>query len=310
VTLSLTRAHLVVFRHQLWRKISSRRIPCPLCGSPKASLVYKTPSVHMAFFRDIFAQRVQRCSNCDFVFTNPMMPADKLERYYSENYLLEGLPVPRTVEEFLSERYKEIWFSKQRDLELVLKSKNSGRLLDIGCASGTLLWLAREKGFEVQGVEVGRSSVEFARKVLGIEVFLGQLEEAHFAAGEFDVVTMIHSLEHVPQPRRVLREVHRILKDNGVLVAVVPNFVSWSSARDGEKWRWLQPENHYSHFTPVTLANLAAREGFDAEVTTEEGRYGDEEIRALYDSRRAREIQSELKGSEIVLMARKQEAGR
>lgn len=64
------------------------------------------------------------------------MSAKKLEEYYTKNYRLEGLPVPKSIEEFLSESYKEIWFSKERDLNLILSAKTSGRILDVGCASG------------------------------------------------------------------------------------------------------------------------------------------------------------------------------
>jgi 2-polyprenyl-3-methyl-5-hydroxy-6-metoxy-1,4-benzoquinol methylase len=308
VTVPLTRAHFAIFRHQLWRKLLNRRIPCPLCGSRRACLLYKTPNVHMAIFRDIFAERVQRCESCGFVFTNPRMSADKLELYYSVNYMLEGLPVPRSLEEFLGERYKEIWFCKERDLGLILSLKKSGRLLDIGCASGTLLWLARQKGFEVKGVEVARGAADFARGVLGLDVFRGQVEEGRFRDREFDVVTMIHTLEHLPDPRRALREVHRIIADDGVLIAVVPNLASWSAQKEGAHWRWLQPGNHYSHFTPESIAQMAGGEGFLLRIGSEEGRYGEEEMRRLYDPEEIRRIYAELKGSEIVFVGRKKQA--
>ena len=281
MTLRLTRAHFTIFRHQLWRKLSSHRVPCPLCGSQRALLLYKSPNVHMAFFRDIFAERVQRCQGCGFVFTSPRMSAKKLEEYYTKNYRLEGLPVPKSIEEFLSESYKEIWFSKERDLNLILSAKTSGRILDVGCASGTLLWLAKQKGFEVKGVEVGRGPAEFARNVLGIDVFCGQLEDENFGEREFDIVTMIHALEHVPHPRQMLRGIYKILKDDGVLIVVVPNFASWSSEKNGASWKWLQPENHYSHFTPETIAEMVEREGFVPTVTSDEGRYNEEDIRSL-----------------------------
>lgn len=259
----------------------------------------------MAVFREIFAEGVESCKDCGFVYTNPRMSAKSLEKYYSRNYRLEGLAVPKSLEEFLGESYKEIWFSKGRDVNLVLAEKSGGRLLDVGCASGSLLWLAKEKGFAVKGVEVGRASAEFATNVLGIEVFCGQLEDARFRDGEFDVITMIHSLEHVPDPRRVFQEIRRILADDGVFIVVVPNFGSWSAKRDAVRWKWLQPENHYSHFTPETLREMANRENFIAAMGTEEGRYGEEDIRAVYGAEDIRRLQSELKGNEIILVGRK-----
>jgi 2-polyprenyl-3-methyl-5-hydroxy-6-metoxy-1,4-benzoquinol methylase len=305
MTFPFTRAHFESFRFQAWRKLSSRRIPCLLCGSRKTSLVYKSANVHMAGFREVFAERVEKCETCGFVFTNPRLPARALEKYYTKNYRLEGLPIPKSVEQFLSEEYREIWFSKQRDLNVVLGAKSHGRLLDIGCASGTLLWLARQKGFDVEGVEVSKGSAEFANDILGIDVFCGQLEDAHFANAHFDVVTMFHALEHVPEPRKVLREIRRILSDDGVFIAVVPNFASWSARKQKANWKWLQPENHYSHFTPETISALAEREGFAPSMSTEEGRYGAEYIRQAYAAEEIPRIYAELKGSEIILVGRK-----
>jgi len=254
----------------------------------------------MFLFRAFFAESVVRCVNCDFVFTNPRPTASALERYYTEDYALEGLPIPQSVAEFLSDSYKEIWFSKDRDLNLILETKTSGRLLDIGCASGTLLWLAKQKGFDVRGVEVGVHSAEFVRNVLGIEVFCGQLEAAQFPDNSFDVITMFHALEHVPFPRTVVREARRILAPTGVFIAVVPNYSSWSSERFGKEWIWLQPQNHYSHFTPHSLMKLFASETLACQIRTEEGRYGEVEIRKAFAEPEIGRVFSQLKGSELV----------
>ena len=229
----------------------------------------------------------------------------KLERYYTKNHRLEGMPVPQSIAEFLSEPCEEIWFSKARDLNLILSVKTAGRVLDVGCASGTLLWLAKQKWFEVKGVEIGRGPAEFARNVLGIGVYCGQLEDANFGKREFDIVAMIHAVEHVPNPRQMVRDIYRILKDDGVLIVVVPNFASWSSEKDGASRKWLQPENYYSHFTPQAIARVVERESFVPMVSSEEGRYNEEDIRALYGPEHIRTILTEVRRSGIMLVARK-----
>lgn len=290
---------------QLWKRVFSRRIPCPHCDSRSSALLYITPNVHMAGFRDIFCERVVQCRDCGFAFTNPRLSAPDLEKFYSRFYRLEGLEVPRTVEEFLGEKHRGIWFSKERDFALVQARKSGGDLLDVGCASGSLLWLARKAGFSVSGVEVGRQSAAFVKSVLGIDVFCGQLEDAPFREAQFDVVTMFHALEHVPNPRAVLRTIRRLLNDEGVFIAVVPNFGSWGAKSEGARWKWLQPQNHYSHFTAESLARMADAEGFDSQITSEEGRYGEEDIRARYHGDEISRIYEERQGSELILIARK-----
>jgi SAM-dependent methyltransferase len=305
MNLNLFSQYRMLFRKQLRRKLVKRTISCPLCGCAQFTLLCKHPNVNMRFFREIFAEKVVACRACGFVWTNPQAASEALEKYYSEDYLLEGLNVPRSVEEFLNEAYKEIWFSKDRDLQLILEQKDHGRLLDIGCASGTLLWLASRQGFAVFGVEVAHRSADFVKNILGFEVFCGELKNAAFASSSFDVVTMFHSLEHVPDPRQVIREIHRILASDGVFIGVVPNFGGWSSQKFGPAWIWLQPQNHYSHFTPESLGKLLEAENFTAEIRSEEGRYGDEEIRKYFDQAEINEIVSQRKSSELLFVARK-----
>ncbi|HET6373978.1 MAG TPA: class I SAM-dependent methyltransferase [Candidatus Polarisedimenticolia bacterium] len=308
--LKLTPRHLAFFRRALKRKLASRRVPCPLCGSRRAKLLHRCPNVRTPVFSRVLAERIEACEDCGFVFTNPRLSAEDLGDYYATTFRLEGLDVPRTKEEFLSDAYKEIWLAKDRDLGLILKQKQSGRLLDVGCASGSLLYLAREKGFACKGVELGREAAEFAAKQLGLDVFCGPLERAAFRDGEFDVVTAIHVLEHIPDPNVLLAEVHRILSEGGVLIGVVPNLAGWSARMDGGGWRWLQPQDHYSHFTPKVLKAALERHGFLTEIGSDEGRYGADEIKAHHRPEEIASIHKELKGSEIVFAARKQSARR
>src|SRR6266404_5862265 len=114
--ISLFPQYSVIFRRQLRRKLASRRVPCPLCGSRVYSEVCRSPNVHMAIFRQVFVERVVRCDNCNFVFTNPRPTPRALEQYYSEDYALEGLEVPKSMDEFLGDPHQDIWFPQDREL--------------------------------------------------------------------------------------------------------------------------------------------------------------------------------------------------
>lgn len=99
-----------------------------------------------------------------------------------------------------------------------------------------------------KGVEAGRVPVEFARNVLGIDVFCGQLEDANFGEREFDIVAMIHALEHVPHPRQMVRKIYRLLKDDGVLIVVVPSLQA--ELREGRS----QSERGFSPNTTIHIS--------------------------------------------------------
>jgi SAM-dependent methyltransferase len=134
-----------------------------------------------------------------------------------------------------------------------------GTLLDVGCATGTFLTLARQRGWAVCGVEVA----EFARKTAaersGAPV-VASLDEIR-PEQRFDVVTLHHVLEHIHEPLPFLRDVVRPHVGRR-LVIEVPNFASLAARADGPRWRDLRPEQHVTHFEPETLRRLVAAAGY------------------------------------------------
>lgn len=98
-----------------------------------------------------------------------------------------------------------------------------GKLLDVGCATGSFLSLAKAQGWDCCGVEVSEFAAARARERSGCEVFRGTLEEAPFAESSFDAVTMWDLLEHLPDPLNGLERARRLLKPSGILLVNTPN---------------------------------------------------------------------------------------
>ena len=92
-------------------------------------------------------------------------------------------------------------------------------------------------------MEISSYASEFAKKS-GFDVFTGRLEDAGYPDKHFDVVTLWHVLEHMRDPAGCLQEIHRILKDSGVLAAELPNIGSKRSKKSGENWDQLKPWEH------------------------------------------------------------------
>lgn len=130
---------------------------------------------------------------------------------------------------------------------------NRGRLLDIGSGWGAFLVHARENGFHVDGVEICKEMADFAYRMLGITTWQQQLETLNLSEGGTSVVTLLHSLEHLPHLDDALSRINYWLAVGGVIAGIVPNFDSWGSNAMLEKWPWLDPEMHYQHFTTTTL---------------------------------------------------------
>lgn len=227
-----------------------KAVDCNFCGGNETELVQKA--------EDPF--QVVRCRTCGLVFTNPQPDKRLIEDHYQEDYYKEWL-------EKQMKRRIPMW---RKRLKALLKYKQRGHLLDVGFGSGTFLRLAKEHGFQVSGTEISEYACQYARNTYGIEVFKGDLEDAHFPAARFDVVTLWHALEHLPDPKATLQEIHRILKKDGLLVVAVPNLnniitrVLYFLAK-GKKLKLFSidaKELHLWHFSPRSLSRLLEESGY------------------------------------------------
>lgn len=131
------------------------------------------------------------------------------------------------------------------------------RILDVGCGGGGLLAELQENGHDVVGLE----SDPAARKIAaerGVTVYdgLGESYPDHIEDDSFDVVLMIHVLEHTVDPIAALENVSRVLKPGGIFVVETPNHEALSFQQSGATWRWLDVPRHLNFFTPTSLNNM------------------------------------------------------
>jgi SAM-dependent methyltransferase len=141
-------------------------------------------------------------------------------------------------------------------------NRNSPYLLDMGCGSASLLGLMKGRGFRVIGVDFSAEAAAVAKTENGVQVLVGSLKDAAFADASFDIVTLFHVMEHVTNPRDVLKEVARILKAGGSIVLQVPNIDSWQFRIFGSKWYGLDIPRHVIDYSSQAMIHLLADAGF------------------------------------------------
>jgi SAM-dependent methyltransferase len=136
----------------------------------------------------------------------------------------------------------------------------SGRLLDVGSATGTFLEVA-ESAFAAEGVEPDPGTGLGARAA-GRRVTIGTLADLPGPAGGFDAITMLHVLEHLDSPRRALERAHELLRPGGILLVETPTVDSPWFRLAPRRWRQLIPD-HYYFFSRATLERLLRETGFE-----------------------------------------------
>jgi 2-polyprenyl-3-methyl-5-hydroxy-6-metoxy-1,4-benzoquinol methylase len=135
------------------------------------------------------------------------------------------------------------------------------KLLDVGCGVGAALMWAKEKGWEVRGIEMDPKAVEIAQAA-GLGVVQGTVETAVLPDHEFDAITLNQVLEHTFSPTEALVRCRQLLRPSGVLLVSVPNFDSYFRVVMNEAWPSLELPRHLYHFNEATLTSAAEKCGF------------------------------------------------
>jgi SAM-dependent methyltransferase len=142
------------------------------------------------------------------------------------------------------------------------RGSKGGRLLEVGCGSGDLLFEAHACGYEVTGVEISSAAAETARsRVPAAHVVCAQPDSVDLPRGSFDVCMLCDVIEHVRNPLRVLQHLRELLKPDGVLYIATPALDSWSSWLLKNRWMEFKVE-HLSLFRTATMQYLLYRAGF------------------------------------------------
>lgn len=249
------------------------RSPCALCGENNFDLLYPLNGF-----------KVVRCKQCGLVTTSLPISRTDLEKmygspYYEERreYYFENCVTNRTIAEENSSVQ-----DFRRGLLLIEKYKSGGTLLDVGCGLGVFLALAREHGWETCGIDISSYATSYARQSFGLEVHTGGLHDAQFPHKKFDVITLWDVLEHFPDPAEQLREIHRVLKDDGIIFLNTPNeagllrvlarfIFRLSSGKIDYPVRKLYHQYHICYFTPQTFITLLDKTGFELKYIERKG---------------------------------------
>jgi SAM-dependent methyltransferase len=183
---------------------------CRLCGGT-ATKRFRARDLNLRLSDQSFSYWL--CADCK-TLQMVDIPTDLGEYYPSTYYVLPG-----SRDELAADSRGE-----QFKLDIVQRHARRGRLLEIGPAVGGFALLAQDAGFDVDTVEMDARCCEFLRDVVGVRATQSTDPAAFIKeSGPFDVITLWHVLEHLPDPRGTLQAAAEGLAEGGILVIAVPN---------------------------------------------------------------------------------------
>jgi len=140
-----------------------------------------------------------------------------------------------------------------------------GDLIDVGCGDGRFLLAMQQRGWRVTGSETDPVAADLARRRTGATILEEPLEAMSLPEASYDLVSLLHVLEHVPDPRATLTICHRLLRPGGALLLDLPNAGSPEASLFGANWYHLDLPRHLWGFTPQSLVRLTEEIGFTVE---------------------------------------------
>ncbi len=197
-----------------------------------------------------------RCSSCGLVFQNPQpIESDLIERYDNEyfNYEIEN---EEPFFELMRKGLEDVGFGKYKDL-----ARKLGPFMDIGCATGYLLWRFALEGWPVEGIEICKQSANFASSRGNFPVHTAPLGMLNLNADKYGAIHLSHVIEHLNEPARFCDEVYRILAPGGFFIITTPNISGFQSFVWNERWRSAIADHLYL-FSKKTLIRMLEARGF------------------------------------------------
>ena len=228
-------------------------VPCALCEADDAETVF---AAGVAQFH-----RIVRCRHCGHLYANPRsaVPEHALlaARDPDEAQWRTGSTLRRQKEERQVRDYTRL---RER---LGATYPRKRRLLEVGSGFGCLLHAFQSEGWEVVGLEPFEGYCRHARAAYGVDARATTLEQADLPAEEFDVALLLHVIEHLPDPRRTLAGLHRVLVPGGTLVIETPRYDSLAFRLLGRRERSISCDAHIHFFTDATLRATVEAASFE-----------------------------------------------
>lgn len=185
----------------------------------------------------------------DLLITHPV-PKD-LDKYYEFDEYISHTDSKKTIVDRVYQVVRN--YTLKKKLQLINEQKNSlKKILDVGCGTGDFLAICKKNGWTTLGIEPNKKARNISlTKKLVIKEKLDDVQNE-----KFDIITLWHVLEHVPNLSEYINRLKELLTDNGTLIIAVPNFKSYDAEYYKQHWAAFDVPRHLWHFSKNSIQKI------------------------------------------------------
>ncbi len=230
---------------------------CPLCSSPEIS--------HFLSCTDHFVSKevfnICRCAKCGFIFTQDSPEESEAGRYYESEDYISHSDSKKGMTDNAYQFVRKIMLNWKKNLIRKITGHSSGSILDIGSGTGHFLNTMKKSGWDIKGVEINAKAREYAASQFNIDTIHPDKIQT-LPVNSFDCITLWHVLEHFHEPFKLMEEIGRLLKSEGVAIIALPNTNSFDSKYYDKRWAAYDVPRHLWHFNPSAFSLFAFKNKF------------------------------------------------
>ncbi len=188
------------------------------------------------------------CSSCKTLFLNPMPKPKDMAFYYRTQFSYDVGKIEETRTR-----------SRARNIVRILRrmKPNGKELLDIGSGYGYFLNEAQKQEYDVTGIEPSKALYTYSKRYLKAHMINTDFQSfLKINKNNYDIITLIHVIEHLPDPKQTLEQIIGLLKPGGILYIETPNLDSHLYETEQDHYTFLTPPDHLWIFSPSSIREL------------------------------------------------------
>jgi 2-polyprenyl-3-methyl-5-hydroxy-6-metoxy-1,4-benzoquinol methylase len=218
--------------------------------------------IPLEFFLHKNGYDIYKCPTCGIGQTDLKEPYTSfVKRLYDKEYFTGGKS--RTAYTNYAADKPFIVKNFHKFLKAIKQQKQTGKMLDVGCAMGFFVELAIQHGYDAYGIDPSSFAADAAKKLVGSKrIRTGTLDTIDFDKERFDIITLFDVFEHVENPAKILKQVHALLKPEGIIVIATGNTASIWAKVAKKHWTFYIPPQHLFFFNRTNIASLLQQQHF------------------------------------------------